>query len=236
LLIGLVYTICEIYLDDVIIYGTGPDEFVRRTRRVFESFKLRRIRLKAKKTKLGHGQIEYVGKQISSKGLSMTPSKIRAFLDIPRPADVTSLHKFLGVGNYFRNFIQGHSTVAAGPLNRMLTGILKKRTSLTWFPEGIKAFDDLRYLIANCPLLHFHDETSPITLRTDASDYGIGGVLFQTVADIENPVAFVGKFFTEVQLRWSVIQKEAYAIFYCCTTLDYLLQDLGLSSRRITEI
>ena len=223
-LIGLVYTICEIYLDDVIIYGKGPDEFVTRTRRVFERFKLRRIRLKAKKTKLGHGQIEYVGKQISSKGLSMTPSKIRAFLDIPRPTDVTSLRKFLGVGNYFRNFIQGHSTVA-GPLNRMLTGKLKKRTSLTWSPEGIKAFEDLRYLIANCPLLHFPDETSPITLRTDASDYGVGGVLFQTVAEIENPVAFVSKSFTEVQLRWSVIQKEAYAIFHCCTTLDYLLRD-----------
>ena len=53
----------------------------------------------------------------------------------------------------------------------------------------------------------------------------VGGVLFQTVADIENPVAFVSKSFTEVQLRWSVIQKEAYAIFYCCTTLDYLLRD-----------
>ena len=60
-LIGLVYTICEINLDDVIIYGKGPDEFVARTRRIFERFKLRRIRLKAKKTKLGHGQIEYVG-------------------------------------------------------------------------------------------------------------------------------------------------------------------------------
>ena len=86
---------------------------------------------------LGRGQIEYVGKQISSKGLSMTLSKIRAFLDIPRPTDVTSLRKFLGVGNCFRNFIQGHSTVA-GSINRMLTGKLKKRTSLTWLPEGIK--------------------------------------------------------------------------------------------------
>ena len=108
---------------------------------------------------------------------------------------------------------------------RLSAGKLKKRTALTWTPGGIKAFEDLRALTASCPLLHFPDETSPITLRTDASDYGVGGVLFQTVADIENPVAFVSKSFTEVQLRWSVIQKEAYAIFYCCTTLDYLLRD-----------
>jgi RNase H-like domain found in reverse transcriptase/Integrase zinc binding domain len=30
---------------------------------------------------------------------------------------------------------------------------------------------------------------------------------------------------TEVQLRWSVIQKEAYAIFHCSSQLDYLLGD-----------
>ena len=75
-LIGLVYTICEIYLGDVLIYGKGNDEFVSRTRQVFTRFRLRRILLKAKKTKLGHGQIEYVGKEILSKGLSMSASKI----------------------------------------------------------------------------------------------------------------------------------------------------------------
>ena len=59
--------------------------------------------------------------------------------------------------------------------------------------------------ISNCPQLHFPDYTSPITLRTDASDFGVGGVLFQTIDGIENPIAFVSKSLTEIQLRWSVI-------------------------------
>ena len=45
------------------------------------------------------------------------------------------------------------------------------------------------------------------------------------IKDVNHPVAFVNKSLTEVQLRWSVIQKEAYAIFHCCTQLDYLLRD-----------
>ena len=64
-----------------------------------------------------------------------------------------------------------------------------------------------------------------IRLSTDASDFGIGGVLFQVVGAIWQPIAFISKSLTPTQIRWSTIQKEAYAIFYCCTQLDYLIRD-----------
>lgn len=74
-LAGLVFVICEIYLDDIIIYATGNDEFVDRTRQVFERLRLKGLCLKAKKTKLGLAKIEYVGKEISAQGLSMSTSR-----------------------------------------------------------------------------------------------------------------------------------------------------------------
>ena len=60
---------------------------------------------------------------------------------------------------------------------------------------------------------------------TDASDYGIGGYLYQQVDGKEQPVAFVSKSLSGPQLRWPTIQKEAYAVFYCITHLEYLLID-----------
>ena len=69
------------------------------------------------------------------------------------------------------------------------------------------------------------NDTAPITLHTDASDYGVGGYLFQTVDGIDQPVAFVSKSLNKSQLRWSVIQKEAYGIFYSCIYLQSLLRD-----------
>ena len=75
------------------------------------------------------------------------------------------------------------------------------------------------------PLMHFIDNVSPIHLYTDASDYGVGGVLFQKVGDKMKPISFVGRSLTFSQLNWSTIQKEAYAIFLCCTKLDPLLRD-----------
>ena len=73
--------------------------------------------------------------------------------------------------------------------------------------------------------MHFMSDTAPITLHTDASDYGVGGYLSQLVNGVEQPIAFVSKSLNKAQLRWSVIQKEAYGIFYSCTYLQSLLRD-----------
>ena len=62
-------------------------------------------------------------------------------------------------------------------------------------------------------------------MLTDASDYGIGGYLYQLVDGKELPIAFVSKSLTGAQLRWSTIQKEAYAFYYSITNLSYLLRD-----------
>jgi hypothetical protein len=73
--------------------------------------------------------------------------------------------------------------------------------------------------------MHFIDDTFPVSLYTDASSYGIGGVLFQIVNDVWKPIAFVSKSLTAVQLKWSTIQNQANAIFICWTQLGYLLRD-----------
>ena len=58
-----------------------------------------------------------------------------------------------------------------------------KRSPIFWTPEGIEAFNETKIAVSRCPLMYFIDDDSPIRLYTDASDYGIGGVLFQVVND-----------------------------------------------------
>ena len=41
--------------------------------------------------------------------------------------------------------------------------------------------------------MHFLSDAAPITLHTDASDYGVGGYLLQTVDGFDHPVAFLSK-------------------------------------------
>ena len=82
----------------------------------------------------------------------------------------------------------------------------------------------MKLQVSKCSTMYFLSDTAPITLHTDASDYGVGGYLFQTVDGIDQPVAFVSKSLNKSQLRWSVIQKEAYGIFHSCMYLQSLLR------------
>ena len=73
--------------------------------------------------------------------------------------------------------------------------------------------------------MYFLDEKSTIKLYTDTSDYGIGGVLVQVVSNVWRLIAFISKSLSATQLKWSTIQKEAYAIYYSCQQLDSSIRD-----------
>ena len=48
-------------------------------------------------------------------------------------------------------------------------------------------------IIADCQQLFFVNENAPITLQTDASDYEIGGFLFQTVDSMAQVIMCIRK-------------------------------------------
>ena len=58
---GLVYLICEVYLDDIIVHGKTADKFLDRLRKIFERPRSHNITLNPSKCKLGMTQTEYVG-------------------------------------------------------------------------------------------------------------------------------------------------------------------------------
>ena len=110
-----------------------------------------------------------------------------------------------------------------------LHSLLQKK--IVWTVETLAAFTNIKTEISNCTTMHFLTDIDPITLHTDASDYRVGGYLFQTIDAKEVPVAFVSKSLSVTQLRWTVIQKEAFAIFYCITFLESLLRDREFTIR-----
>ena len=55
--------------------------------------------------------------------------------------------------------------------------------------------------------MYFMHPTAPIILETDASDFGIGGYLYQLVDNVARPVS-------KEKMRWSVPQKEKKCMQY----------------------
>ena len=61
-LVGLIYMICEMYIDDCSVFGDTNIEFVSRLRLVFERFRKHNLYLKANKCYFGFKELEFVGK------------------------------------------------------------------------------------------------------------------------------------------------------------------------------
>jgi len=55
-----------------------------------------------------------------------------------------------------------------------------KHKRLEWTQELITIFEESKRQIADCQQLFFMADNAPINLQTDASDFGIGGYLFDS--------------------------------------------------------
>ena len=86
-------------LDDCIVYGKGEAEFLTNLNKVFERFRLKGLRLKAKKCRCSLPRIEYVGRVVDKDGLSMSKEKIETVLNFSIPKNITLLRSFLGLAN-----------------------------------------------------------------------------------------------------------------------------------------
>ena len=143
----------------------------------------------------------------------MSSKKIRGVTDFP----------MLGLTNYFRDHVPNHSNVVA-PLHKMIDHAAKKQSMLIWTDDAANSFQKTKDLTAKSPLLYFIHDTAPITLMTDASDYG----MYQEVDGEKQLIALVSKSLTKTQLKWPVIQIAAYTVirrighkgYWCCIVYE----------------
>ena len=218
--------ICEIYMDDVLVFAKTEEELAENLQEIFLQLKRKGVTLNPKKTELGLEEVEFLGHTLSRSGTGFTSEKIKSVTDFPKPMKLKQLQAFLGLANYFHDHIEHHSEIVR-ELQKMVNEGNKSKGGIEWNQEAEEAFERIKCAIQNCPTLAFLDTTAQIQLYTDASDYGMGGYLSQTSADgTETPVAFVSKAFDETQRRWSTYEKEGYAIWYSLKKLQYLLRDV----------
>ena len=74
-LVGLIYIILELYLDDIIVFADTEEQFLERLEAVYIRLKSKRITLNPKKCEFGLSEIEFVGHTINSTGIFFSREK-----------------------------------------------------------------------------------------------------------------------------------------------------------------
>jgi len=216
----LVGVACEVFIDDILVYGASNEELLANMEKVLGRLRDARLRLNRDKCRVGMTQVEYLGHIINEGGISLSSERKRALIEMTAPKTTRQVRAFLGFANYFRPFIRDYAMITK-PLSRLCS----VKVPFEWGPDQQRAFAEVKRLALEIPFLAHVDYSKQLVLRTDASNLGIGGALVQVAEDgSERLVALISKAFTETEAKWSTIEQECFAMFYCARKLEHTLR------------
>ena len=99
------------------------------------------------------------------------------------------------MAGYYRKFCDNFSVIA-----EPLTNLLSKRTKFIWTNDCQKAFDILKAILKNEPVLLAPNFAKEFKLVVDASDTGACSVLMQEDGNVvDHPVSYFSKTFNNHQ-------------------------------------
>jgi hypothetical protein len=226
----LIHKIMEVYIDDFIVWAESEDELITRLDQVFTRASEKNLKLNPRKCRFGMQEVEYCGHVINAEGTTFSKERISEVSDFAIPENHGELKSFLGMAGYMREHIP-HYVDVVHPLQTIVSHYSKRKRkeAIVWTPELLEAFQQIKTAISQVYLLHHRDDNAPLRLYTDASSYGIGAYICQVVTRLdgtvqEQPLGFISKSLTDTEKRWSVYEKEAYAIFYACKKWEHFLR------------
>ena len=109
---------------------------------------------------------------------------------MPPPKNLAELQSFMGMINYLNRF----SPIIA-QTSEPVRQLMKKETPFMWQAEHQKAFESLKQVITEAPVLAYYDPEKDNLIQSDASLQGIGCVLIQD----SRPVCYASRSLTETE-------------------------------------
>jgi hypothetical protein len=175
---GLVYKICLVYMDDILVFGETWEEYLANLEAVLK--RLSEYGLKANttdttKSALYQTKVDFLGHTISRNGIA--PARTQGIDEFPVPTTKPQLRRFLGMANFYSKFIEGLAKMTFA-----LRALLKAEHFL-FTKEHHAEFETVKRALASAPTLAHPRFDQPFRLRTDASNKGLGAVLEQEQHD-----------------------------------------------------
>ena len=192
-----------VYLDDILVFSRSEEEHVGHLQQVFALLRKAKLYAKMSKCFFFRESLDFLGHVVSAKGVQPDPKKVSVIETWPPLTDVHAVQQFLGLGNYFKHYIQGYVQLVA-PLRRLT----QKSVKFEFAGAAKEAFEHLKYCLSHAPVLALPDPKLPFEVVVDACDFGCGAVLLQK----QRPVAYHSYKFSSAECNYPIGERELLAV------------------------
>ena len=221
---------CAQYVDDIGIAANNATDLSRNIRAVFQCIPNAELKLTIEKCQFGVRQVEFLGRTISSGGVSPQSHKIQNFLKkLTFPKSKKALQRYLRFVNYYRNYIPR----LAEKLNPFYK-LLKTEVPINITSELKETFDSVNKALGDACEIALKQPIpgKQLVLMRDTSFRSAGYALMiednpnqkiQSKRKTYAPVAFGSKIISPAQLKMSTYSKEFLAIYMAFLDFAHIL-------------
>ena len=272
-LAGMRDIICIPYLDDVLIYSKDFESHLKHLESVLRRLHEHGIKLNPGKCNWFKQEVKYLGHIVSEDGYRPDGASDEVINKLRvGPTTVGELRSLLGFIGYYRSFIRNFSRKAK-PLYDLLckdkeesderkTNKKSKKNSqrsskdkIVWEPEHQTIVEEFLELLKSPPIMAYPDFTRPFVLHCDASETGLGAVLYQEHDGKLRVVSYASKTLTPAEknyyehsgkleflaLKWSITEKfhdflyyaPSFTVYTDCNPLSYVLSSAKVNATTI---
>ena len=246
-------SVCEPYLDDILVYGRTFEEHVANLRVVLKRLLARGIKLRAGKCVFGKTEVRYLGRIVTKDGYKPDPKDTAAlekFKDSPKT--VGELRSLLGFFGYYRGYVKDFSKKMKTLYDLLAVkvddeNVAKKRKNgakdvgmkrsqrydsnvlVNWTEDHQKVVEDMIEYLKSPEVMAYPDFNLPFFITTDASNEGLGSVLYQTQNGVDRVISYASRTLSEAErnyhmhsgkleflgLKWAVTERFSDYLRYC---------------------
>ena len=205
---GLRWSRSLVYLDDIISFRSTFGDTLDNLTLIFERLRSYGLQLKSTKCHIFQSSVTFLDHIVVHRGLEVKIEDVKSW---PVPDCLKSVRQFLGFVGYYLRFIPNFADIATP-----LVALTGKDVPFLWERGCSTAFYTLRASLIHALILAFPTETGQYILDTDASNFGLGGVLSQIQDDVERVVAYCSHALRPSQRRYCTTKREMLAAVAMC--------------------
>ena len=166
---------------------------------------------------------------IRPREVQMDPGKVSAVRDWTTPTNLREVRAFVGFANFYRRFIKDFASIA-----RPLHDLTRKDTPWHWAQEQQHAFDTLKEVFCQEPILKVYDPNLPTRVEVDASGFATGGILSQKYPDgLWHPVAYCSGSMSKEERNYEIYDREMLGLICALEDWRHFLE--GISFEVVTD-